>query len=87
MENWERTATGRIIASSQKNVKRALREMGTELSYDEHAKCIIVDGKPLTDVVYCNHLRFTIGDRFGFRPAKGFFRDYLGYLARNPSAR
>jgi Virulence-associated protein E/RepB DNA-primase from phage plasmid len=80
-EDWERTTIGVIIADSQKNARRALSEMGVALRYDEFAMRLLVDGDQIDDAIG-NHLRFAISDRFGFRPSKDFFFDYLGELAR-----
>jgi predicted P-loop ATPase len=55
--------------------------MRVGLRYDEFAGRVEVDGRRLDDAIG-NHLRFAISDRFGFRPSKDFFFDYLGELAR-----
>jgi hypothetical protein len=82
--DWERDIQGTIIADSQKNARQALEKMGVQLRYNTFDGRAGAAAEPLEDAIV-NRLRFEIKERFGFRPSKEFFFDYLGYLARaNP---
>jgi len=77
---------GRPVASSQQNIRVALRRLGVVLWHDQFADRELIEGLegygPALDDPAAVRLRLEIDERFGFRPTKDFFYDVLGDHAR-----
>jgi predicted P-loop ATPase len=70
-----------IIANHIGNMRRALTDIGVELSYDQFADKITVDVPGKTHIVVGNNemleIWFRVQEVCGFRPTKDFFFDFL----------
>ncbi|MBZ8118272.1 virulence-associated E family protein [Roseovarius sp. LXJ103] len=77
---------GKPVASSQQNIRVALRRLGVVLWHDQFADRELIEGLdgygPALDDPAAVRLRLEIDERFGFRPTKDFFYDVLGDHAR-----
>jgi hypothetical protein len=85
---WELTRSGEIVADSQANVDKALGMLGLDLRHNVFSMRTTVseDGREhYLDDASAHHMRFTIEKRFGFRPTKEFFFDYIEEIARRNS--
>jgi len=85
VSDWDRTAQGRIDASSPKNVRLALQQMGVSFSHDTFADRYYVNGvgplRALDDPVE-SEIRISTHDHFGFLPRKELLRDVTVTLSR-----
>ena len=75
-----------IVASSQHNIRVALRKLGALVRHDEFQDRLIVTGVddlgPLLDERAMLRLWLLVDAKFGFRPAKDFFWDVVSDAAR-----
>jgi hypothetical protein len=71
--DFTRNANGGIIARSKENITRAIEQLGRELSFDEFAGQMLIDGKPLEDPQW-KALYLDIETEFKFSPPLEYFR-------------
>jgi len=88
-EDWIRDGKGRLDHMNPQNVRKALRELGIELTYNAFADRMIIKGPPryggiVTDASIVA-MRMDVIERFGFRPAKDFWWDAVCDTARRSS--
>lgn len=78
--DWARDRTGAIMAKNQRNLVRALDEIGARFSYDLFANRAYVNGAGPLRVIDDDsviELRLGIDDRLGFLPDKDLFHDVI----------
>lgn len=68
-----RNKDGIIIAKNQANIKRAIELLGHELSYNQFAEQMLMDGKPLEDPQW-KALYLDIESEYHFQPPTDYFR-------------
>ncbi|WP_415393708.1 VapE domain-containing protein [Paracoccus sp. SJTW-4] len=77
---------GRPLATSQRNIRVALRRLGVTLRHDEFSGRDTVEGLdgfgPALDDATVNRLWLLIDERFQFRPAREFFLTVVADAAR-----
>lgn len=85
--DWERNyRSGQILPNSQRNLRRALDELGASFSYNTFALRAYVNGASgpfrMVDDDAINQIRLDVDDRFGFMPDKELFHDVTRALCR-----
>lgn len=85
-EDWERNHTGQISSYSQRNINRALTEIGAKFHRDVFSQRNYINGVgPLCEIddYQISKLRLNIDRRFNFLPAKDLFYDVIEDLSFN----
>ena len=75
-----RDSKGMIVPKNQSNIKRAIEKLGHELSYNEFADKLLVDGKPMEDRI-TNEILTRIEIEYRFQPPEAYFERIIKYLA------
>lgn len=79
-DDFIRDRDGRIVPKNQENIRRAIELLGHELSFDEFAGKLLVDGRPMEDrEVNCILTRIEIEHRF--QPPEAYFERVIKFLA------
>ena len=80
---------GKVVATSQGNIKLALRKLGVRVRYDSFADRYLIEGLkgfgPYLDDAAMNHLRLTMDENFKFLVPKELFFDVVFDIARHRS--
>lgn len=71
---------GKIIAKSHENIRRAIEQLGHELSYNEFADALLMDGKKMEDREV-NNILTQIEIDFHFQPPENYFERVVKFLA------
>lgn len=79
---FRRNAQGAISPGNPENVALAMEDMKIEMSYDEFARCYIMNGDVLLGDERVDDLRMEVHKKFKFLPAKELFHDYVHHAAR-----
>lgn len=78
--DFVRNKDGQIVPRSQENIRRAVQLLDHELSFDEFAGRLLIDGKPMEDREVNDLLtRFEI--EFRFQPPEAYFERIIKFLA------
>lgn len=75
-----RNKDGLVIAKNQENIRRAVELLDHELSYDEFADALLVDGKKMEDREV-NSILTRIEIEFRFQPPEYYFERVIKFLA------
>lgn len=80
---------GKVVATSQGNIRLALRKLGVRVRYDSFADRYLIEGLkgfgPYLDDAAMNHLRLSMDENFKFLVPKELFFDVVFDIARHKS--
>ena len=79
-DDFIRDANGKVVAKSQENIKRAVKMLGHELSFNEFAGRLLVDGQPMEDREV-NGMLTRIEIEYHFQPPEAYFERIVKFLA------
>jgi predicted P-loop ATPase len=84
--DFKRDEDGKIVASSQHNIRLAVHKLGLTLSHDEFQDQMLITGLhdigPLLDDRAMEDLWLLVDETFGFRPSKDLFWTVVSVAAR-----
>lgn len=79
-QDFIRDAKGNVIAKNQHNIRRAIELLGHELSYNEFAFKLLLDGKPIEDPQWMS-LYLEIDSEHHFQPPVEYFKMVIQDIA------